>query len=176
MTIIRPAEPEDAPRIAHVHVESWRTTYPGIIPAEVLDNLETHQRELYWHGVILNPDNDEFVYVAENDEQEIVGFASASTAQRSELEDYEAELFTVYLLESAQGSGIGRGLMTAIAQHLLANEVQSLMLWVAEQNSACAFYEKLGGENVGKKTITVGGADIITVAYGWRDIHALLID
>lgn len=177
MTLVRPAEPEDASQIAHVHVESWRTTYPGILPADVLDNLRAHERELFWHGVILNPNNDEFVYVAEDDQGEIVGFASASPEQRSDMDDYDAELFTVYLLETAQGNGIGRRLVAAIAGHLLDEGVESLMLWVAAQNrQACRFYEKLGGTIIGEKTLTIAGTEVLTVAYGWDDIRSLATD
>ena len=36
---IRRAKLDDAPGIAKVHVESWRTTYKGIIPNDFLNNL-----------------------------------------------------------------------------------------------------------------------------------------
>src|SRR3989442_5790865 len=36
---IRPAVVEDAPAIAQVHVESWKTTYKGIFPESLLDGL-----------------------------------------------------------------------------------------------------------------------------------------
>lgn len=38
--IIRPARPGDENRIARVHVESWRSTYKGIVPDEVLAGFE----------------------------------------------------------------------------------------------------------------------------------------
>lgn len=35
----RQATSQDAKRIAKVHVDSWRTTYQGIIPDSYLDGL-----------------------------------------------------------------------------------------------------------------------------------------
>jgi hypothetical protein len=40
MVSIRAATPDDAVAIAHVHVESWRTTYEGIVPGEYLAGLD----------------------------------------------------------------------------------------------------------------------------------------
>ena len=49
MTItIRAATIEDAPAIAHVHIESWKTTYTGIVPASYLTNLDTEARIDMW--------------------------------------------------------------------------------------------------------------------------------
>ena len=39
MSLIRPATLEDAPAIARVHVDTWRTTYAGIVPDEHLAKL-----------------------------------------------------------------------------------------------------------------------------------------
>lgn len=41
---IRKANRDDAPGIAKVHVDSWRTTYKGIIPQSFLDELSYEQR------------------------------------------------------------------------------------------------------------------------------------
>jgi len=42
--IIRKAKLDDATGIAKVHVDSWRTTYKGIIPDDFLNNLSYEQR------------------------------------------------------------------------------------------------------------------------------------
>ena len=43
-----------------------------------------------------------------------------------------------------------------------------------DNRPACRFYESLGGERVGRQTITIGGADLVEVTYGWRDISELV--
>lgn len=51
--IIRRAIISDAPGIAKVHVDSWRTTYKGIIPQSFLDGLSYEQRTKLWENNIL---------------------------------------------------------------------------------------------------------------------------
>ena len=41
---IRLARVEDAPGITRVHINSWRTTYKGIVPDKVLANLSFERR------------------------------------------------------------------------------------------------------------------------------------
>ena len=49
-----------------------------------------------------------------------------------------------------------------------------MIIWVLKDNlKARAFYEAMGGVPVSEKTITIGGAELIDVAYGWPDIRAL---
>lgn len=45
---IRQAQAKDAAGIAKVHVDSWRTTYTNILPAEFLKNLSYDQRTTLW--------------------------------------------------------------------------------------------------------------------------------
>ena len=43
-----------------------------------------------------------------------------------------------------------------------------MLLWVLEDNRpAIRFYESLGGERVGRKTVTIGWVDLVGVGYGW---------
>jgi hypothetical protein len=44
---------------------------------------------------------------------------------------------------------------------------------VLAQNPSRQFYEALGGKYLYEKPIEIGGANLIKVAYGWPDIHAL---
>ncbi len=97
--------------IARVHVTSWRETYPGIMPQEILDSLSEAQRADQWRRWFL-PDRPlrEALTVCE-DAGEVVGFASAIIPAGSS----EAELLTLYVLARAKGRGFGRELMSDIA-------------------------------------------------------------
>jgi hypothetical protein len=46
--IIRSARVEDAAAIAEVHVETWRTTYAGMLPDNFLLNLSEEKYEARW--------------------------------------------------------------------------------------------------------------------------------
>ena len=173
---IRAANPADAGPIAGVHVDSWRTTYEGIVPAEYLANLSYRDRESMWHEALTTDQLATSIFVAETEGGgDIVGFASAGP-ERERNSTYQAELYAIYLLQEHQTQGLGRRLVSAVANSLLAHGINSMLLWVLEDNRpACRFYESLGGDPVGRKTVTIGGADLQEVSYGWSDIAALAV-
>ncbi len=43
--IVRDATSADAPAIARIHIDSWRSTYRGIVPHEYLAELSYRERE-----------------------------------------------------------------------------------------------------------------------------------
>lgn len=72
---IREASINDAEEIAAVHVESWKTTYTGIIPESYLAALSVQSRAKNWVQVFENQRADEIVYIAEDLKGKMVGFA-----------------------------------------------------------------------------------------------------
>ena len=49
---VRTAEPRDADSLARVHVDSWRSTYAGILTDEFLAGLSYRDRESFWEQVL----------------------------------------------------------------------------------------------------------------------------
>ena len=76
MIVIRPAEIQDAPKIARVHIESWKTTYRGIVPDAFLESLDPATRAKQFAEELNAAAPDRFLYVAENERGELVGFVS----------------------------------------------------------------------------------------------------
>jgi hypothetical protein len=72
---IREAGITDAATIARVHVDSWRTTYVGIVPIDYLAGLSYEQREEKWRRILSMPAGLECVYVAEDATGNVIGFA-----------------------------------------------------------------------------------------------------
>ena len=169
---IREAQPEDAAGIARVHVDSWRTTYRGLIPDAHLASLSYERREAMWRRLIQEAAPTYTVFVAEGSAGEIVGFADAGP-ERSGDPVYAGELPAIYLLEAYQHRGIGRQLMRAVADHLTAHGMETMLLWVLAANPARQFYEALGGRLVRSQAIDIGGATLEEVAYGWTDLSPL---
>jgi GNAT superfamily N-acetyltransferase len=170
--VIREANAADAPAIARIHVESWRTTYRGIVPDDVLENLSMERRERFWAEILRAPDGSGFAYVVEDDTGAVVGFA-AGGPERENDPRYTGELYAIYLLAGQQGKGVGRRLARAVAERLAAMGHGGMLVWVLAANPACRFYAALGGMPVWEKTITMGGASLTEVAYGWADTHAI---
>ena len=175
MTIrIRHAVPADAAGIARVHVDSWRTTYAGIVPGDYLASLSYSAREQVWENVLKAHKHDNCIIVAVTLDGAIVGFAHAGPEREGET-GYDAELYAIYLLQEHQGGGVGRRLTVAAGRAVLNAGMTSMMLWVLEDNySARRFYEALGGARFDRKRLQIGGAEFVEIAYGWRNIRSLL--
>jgi L-amino acid N-acyltransferase YncA len=97
--IIRAAHLEDAPGIAHVHVDSWRTTYKGIMPDKTLANLSYEQRTQQWVTRLSKPHRETFIPVAEDGQ--IVGFVSGGPVRSEQEALYKSELYAIYILSTA---------------------------------------------------------------------------
>ena len=171
--LIREASLTDAAAIARVHVDSWRTTYAGIVPADYLANLSYARREQFWYDIFSIPTPSGCVYVAVQDTGEIVGFASGGP-ERSGNALYRGELYAIYLLALYQRQGLGRRLTMAVVQRLLQCGLSSMLVWVLAANPGRAFYATLGGQQVDEKTVTIGAAPLLEVAYGWSDLRELV--
>ena len=170
---IREAVATDAGPITRVHIDTWRTSYAGIVPDEHLTGLSYERREAVWVHILTSDRPTECNFVAEKCGGEIVGFAGGGP-ERDGDSIYRGELYAIYLLQEYQRGGVGRRLACAVARGLLAVGFDSMLLWVLEENHpARRFYESLGGRQVGRKTIEIGGADLVEVSYGWRDITSL---
>lgn len=171
MAIIRPATRADAGGIARVHVESWRTTYRGIMPDDLLASLSIAGREQGWEPALHNLPPDRCVFVAEED-GEIVGFVSGGP-ERIGLKKRMGEVYAIYLLADHQRKGIGRVLMAQAVGHLAAHGCRTLLVWVAEDNPACGFYEALGGKRGEGKVEMFGDVEVHEVSYVWESLADL---
>jgi len=167
---IRRALPSDAPEIARVHVESWRSTYVGIVPDDYLTSLDRSERERVWSRLIA--DETQITYLVENSRDGIVGFLSGGPARIDDI-PYVGELYAIYLLEQYQRQGIGRRLVGELCAWLLSRDLTSMYVWVLEENPSRRFYESLGGIEFRRQTLTIGGLELAEVAYGWDDISIL---
>jgi len=166
---IRTATPSDAAQIAFVHIDSWRTTYRNIVSEDFLDSLNVQTRTNYWHSVLTT--KSENVFVAERDGK-IVGFATGGYSR--DKNDFDSELYAIYVLQQHQQQNIGSLLLTALAAYLQLCGHRSLYVWVLADNNATTFYERLGGELFDEKEIEICGQRLSEIAYGWSALSALI--
>lgn len=163
---IRKAVAEDTAAIAHLHVESWRTTYRDLIPTHLLDQLDVAQREQMWHGAITHPNSTTVLHVAEV-AGAIVGFVACGREQ-GEHKAYDGELYALYLLEPFQRKGLGRMLFQTAVNQLRTAGYGSMLLWVLEGNPAIRFYEAMGGVLLGTRTELLDNVTLQERGYGWK--------
>jgi ribosomal protein S18 acetylase RimI-like enzyme len=165
---IRPATLEDVPGIARVHVASWRTTYVGIMPDELLATLSEERRAAQWSQALTEHADRTYLYVAVDDSGAVVGFACGGPEDR-EVDGYDSKLYAIYLLKDVQRQGIGRSLTQAVARQLHEAGFARMMLWVARDNlPSVGFYEAIGGTYITEKVETIGTTELAEVAYGYE--------
>jgi GNAT superfamily N-acetyltransferase len=161
MVTIRTATPSDAAEIAAVHVESWKTTYSGIVADIFLDALSIETRTDFWSRTLsAKCDN---VFVAVNGK--VVGFCSAAKARNDN--GYDAEIYSLYVLKEFQHQKIGSQLFNWAVEYLQHLGYSSMYIWVLEKNPSKNFYERMGGKQFAQEQIKIGNESHVEVAYGW---------
>ena len=156
---IRRAEPADARGIAEVHTRTWQAAYRHVFPAEMLDALDVEDRVRGWLERI---EADMAVWVAET-EDGIVGFVAAGP---SRTEEGQGELYAIYVLPEAWGSGAGAALMAAFKDWLAQQGYATAMLWVLADNPrARRFYEREGWRVDGERVDTIRDIEVEEALY-----------
>ena len=167
---IRAARLEDAGPIARLDVETWRTTYAGILSAPYLVGLSPERRAIGWANVIRREPRD--VRVAVTRDGDIVGFGSCGKCRGEP--GFTSEVFTLYVAPDWQNQGIGRRLLLAMFARLVSEGHSSAVIWVLRENPARFFYQRLGGKEVRRKLLPFNGTHVAASGYGWRDLPKFL--
>lgn len=166
--IIRKARLKDASAIAQVHVDSWQTTYRGILPNDYIQKQSYKKRENSWKkGLVLSTqeNTDYFVFVAENSAGKIIGFIDGGLFRNNSI--HKGEIYALYILDAYQRQGIGRKLVQKIAFQFNRLDLNSILVWVLADNPATKFYQALGGKQVAQKTVDLNGIKFEEIAYEW---------
>src|SRR5690554_6507853 len=158
---IRSARLADAEGIAKVHVESWRWAYDGLMPAELLAGLDVASRSKQWQQQLAAGQSSVFVADVAG---AIHGFASYGPSRDPE---GLAEIYAIYLLREAQGTGMGSELWAAATDVLRNQGYSQLQVWVLDSNQlARDFYERSGlAADGGRKTSQWAGTNLSEVSY-----------
>jgi L-amino acid N-acyltransferase YncA len=167
--IIRRALPRDARGIAKVHVDSWQMTYKSVFSENYLQSITYESREELWTRAIPNG----YVFVAENDQGEIIGFSSGGKERTGNYPKYNGELYAIYILQNDQGKGIGRQLVNSLIEELKSDGIHSMIVLVLEENPSKHFYETLGAFEIDRLEDTVAGKEVIELVYGWKDFSQI---
>jgi ribosomal protein S18 acetylase RimI-like enzyme len=166
MMIVRKANVSDAEGIAKVHVDCWRTTYKNIIPDDHLDRLSYDKRTELWIRNILKDGN--YVYVAENSDGKIIGFADGGRRKTNQVEN-SGDLTSIYILEAYQGQGIGKKLVHELFLQFQTLGYQKIFVEVLGNNKSRYFYEALGAKLIKNEMTIIGGAELRLLVYEWTN-------
>lgn len=161
MSLIRRAVLADAPGIAAVHVASWESTYADLLPVRYIQERTLAVRLGFWTDRLIEDDPAVCIFVACRDDETICGFASGGP-ERDRALGLDGELYSVYLLELDQGSGLGRQLVGRVLTTLQA---PTIAVWVLEGNPACQFYERLGAVRRAERPLIPQGGQFTEIGY-----------
>jgi ribosomal protein S18 acetylase RimI-like enzyme len=170
---IRQARTEDVITIARVHIDTWRTTFAGIVPQNYLDQFTYAESEEIWTEILQGKRGDRPFFVAETSEKQVVGFILGGANRLTDYPSYLGELIGIYIVQSHQGQGLGHSLTQTLVEAMVQRDCPSMLVWTLTRNPACRFYEALGAQLIGKDHAEVGGAVFETSVYGWTDTHLL---
>ena len=174
MVLLREAVFSDYKAIAQLHADSWKKTYRGILSEDYLKNEVDADRLNVWHQRLQQPDKNQRTGVALRN-NEIVGFCCAI------LNDdpvFGTLIDNLHVSSTVQKSGIGRALLTDLAQYICEKcGDRRMYLWVYPSNTnARIFYERLGGifaEEVEKPNDD--GTTSLSCRYTWENSGTLLV-
>ena len=162
---LREATALDAPAIARVHVETWRSAYVGLVPDSYLVSMSEDREAVIWRENI-GRGRAGSVLVAEAEGAGIVGFGSCG-ASRYRGMSYAGEIYTLYVMPDWQNQGLGRALLSALFDELAADGLTSAFLWMLTGNPTRFFYENLGAQAVAGRQERFAGTSLEQTAYAW---------
>lgn len=154
------ATPDDCRAVAELHVASWRTAYAGILPADFLATLSVEKREASWRHVLAEA-RSELLLARRGDD--VLGFASFGPSRDQDAPVARGEVWAIYVRPDAWSAGVGRQLLDATRERLVAAGHDSVSLWVLAGNArAIRFYAAAGFavEPGSEKEFELGGARV----------------
>jgi ribosomal protein S18 acetylase RimI-like enzyme len=165
--IVRTATPADIDGIARVHVQAWRESYEGLVPAEAFKQHSMELRLRQWSATLSDPDRSTLVH--ENDGV-VAGFISGGPIKWTGLPT-SSEVASLYLLDAVKRRGIGRGLFAQFMTLLAGRGFMSCGLWTLSNNVAARrFYQAMGGRTGETRIDRRNNLDYEDIAYLWDDV------
>jgi GNAT superfamily N-acetyltransferase len=133
---VRPAGPDDAAELGRIQVDTWRTAYPDVVPAVVLETLSHEVAAASWSTAISAPPSPGHHVLVALEQQWRVGFAALGPADELEPDDPEPATtgqLAVLLVEPRWGRrGHGSRLLAAAVDHARTDGLTRLVSWLPE--------------------------------------------
>ncbi len=167
MINIREGQRVDIREIARVHVNSWKSSFRGLIDEDFLQKLSLEKAIQSWEKIFAKKEVGHFIFVAEVFGKDLVGFISGGVPRDEEL-DYEREIYAIYVDPNWEGKGIGRKMLETVREAFQTGGVDSFYLWTLVGSKSRRFYEACGGKWEHQKTEIIGGKRYELAGYVWK--------
>jgi GNAT superfamily N-acetyltransferase len=170
---LRHAEPRDGPELGRIYVQSWRETYPGLLPDRVLINLSENRQADAWRRQVMTAGREHAVVVAEVKGYGLTGLASLGPSRDRGI-PFQGEVYALYVDPNFVNRGIGRALLRGSFRVLFERGHKSAVIWALKGNPARYFYEAQGGREVASRKGNMWGAEVIELGFGWANLEAII--
>ena len=167
---IKKPDIQNAGKIVKVNMDTWKTSYRGIISDDYLDSLNSLDEKRIERCMKQIQDNNPYLIALIDGE--IVGMLSYGKS-RVDKHKESGEINAIYVLKEYQGNGIGKKLFLEAIKYLINKNYNSMIIGCLEGNTSNNFYIKMGGKVDYKTECTIGGKTYIENIFYFDNILLL---
>ncbi len=158
---IRKMNYEDAEAVTDVLINTWQTSYRGIVSDDCLDHMDRNtlierRRRQYKNYIVVVM------------EGRIVGFCwyMNNNSYSQDVPEADSEVVALYVLPECQGKSLGRALITYAMDDLREQGRKKMVIWCLKENHPSRkFYKKMGGTIFGEHKTHIGNQDYDEVGF-----------
>lgn len=178
---IRHARIDDCPALGRLIVSATQDAFRGRVPDQCLNWLTPEESAVNWAKNFTSDQSLEpgdYLFVAET-QNEVIGLAMVCEItpeygyEPSIASRYSHELLSLQVAPSWQRQGVGRRLLSRIADELGKEKATHLLVRALVDNPNVAFYERLGAIRIDKRPYEWEGYETEEILFGWEDISRL---
>ena len=145
-TSVRLALPAEANEIGEIQLAAWRNAYAGLLPADVLADLNPAQFAAQWRAALLAPGEARNRVMVALAERTLVGFAAITPSDDPDADPQRDALIAELAVQpEATRAGHGSRLLNAVVDTVRADGFGRVTVWVNSTDDVLrAFYTEAG--------------------------------
>ena len=129
---VRAASTGDAEAIAGVQAAAWRAAYADLLPAELIDDLDSTDARDQWRAAVATPPSGRHRVLVAVAGSDVVGFAAFGPSEDSDLAAMvDAEIIALCVRPDRLREGHGSRLVNAAVDHLREDGFLHVRVWLA---------------------------------------------
>ncbi|WP_405057958.1 GNAT family N-acetyltransferase [Kribbella sp. NBC_01505] len=145
-TSVRLALPAEANAIGEVQVAAWRASYAGLLPPDVLADLNPAQFAAQWRAALLAPGEARNRVMVALAGRTLVGFAAITVSDDPDADgQHDALIAELAVQPDATRAGHGSRLLNAVVDTVRADGFRRVTVWINSTDDVSrAFYTEAG--------------------------------
>lgn len=145
-TSVRLAHPAEANEIGEIQVASWRASYAGLLPVDVLADLNPAQFAAQWRAALIAPGEARNRVMVALAGRTLVGFAAITPSDDPDADPQRDALIAELAVKpEATRAGHGSRLLNAVVDTVRADGFGRVTVWVNSTDDVLrAFYTEAG--------------------------------